>query len=66
MVTFTAAQSLGFSLKPGQSSVTSNKCATKTEALARNNLNASSMNAYDQSTSTKGAWVSVTSLLSIH
>lgn len=59
MVTFTAAQSLGFSLKPGQSSVTSNKCATKTEALAKYNLNASSMNAYtDNQLVPKSAWVS--------
>jgi hypothetical protein len=46
-------------LKPGQSSVTSNKCATKTEALAKYNLNASSMNAYtDNQLVQKSAWVS--------
>ncbi|MDI6034841.1 fibronectin type III domain-containing protein [Flavobacterium sp. LB2P84] len=46
MVSFTAAQSLGFSLNSGQSNVTSNQCMTKSEALAKYNLNASSMSSY--------------------
>ncbi len=46
MVTFTAAQSLGFSLNAGQSHVTSNQCMTKNDALTKYNLSASAMSAY--------------------
>lgn len=46
MVTFTAAQSLGFTLNAGQSSVTSNQCMTKNDALTKYNLSASAMSAY--------------------
>jgi hypothetical protein len=46
MVTFTQAQSLGFALNAGQSSVNSNECLTKAQALAKYNLNAGSMSAY--------------------
>ena len=46
MVTFTQAQSLGFSLKSGQSNVTSNQCMTKSDALAKYNLDANAMASY--------------------
>lgn len=46
MVTFTQAQSLGFGLNPGQSSVNSTECLTKAQALAKYNLDANSMSAY--------------------
>ncbi|MEN9655845.1 MAG: hypothetical protein RL311_777 [Bacteroidota bacterium] len=46
MITFTVAQSLGFSLNAGQSHVTSNQCMTKNDALTKYNLSASSMSAY--------------------
>lgn len=46
MVTFTAAQGLGFALNSGQSSVTSDQCMTKSDALAKYTLDASAMGAY--------------------
>lgn len=46
MVTFTEAQSLGFSLKSGQSHVTSNQCMTKSEALTKYNVDADAMSSY--------------------
>ena len=46
MVSFTQAQSLGFTLKSGQSHTTSNQCMTKSEALAKYNLDASAMSSY--------------------
>lgn len=46
MVTFTAAQSLGFSLNAGQSAVTSNQCMTKSDALTKYELDATAMSAY--------------------
>lgn len=46
MVTFTQAQSLGFGLNPGQSSVNSTECLTKAQALAKYNLDANAMSAY--------------------
>jgi hypothetical protein len=46
MVTFTQAQSLGFALNAGQSSVNSNEYLTKAQALAKYNLNAGAMSAY--------------------
>ncbi|TDE53750.1 fibronectin type III domain-containing protein [Flavobacterium sp. GT3P67] len=59
MVSYTQAQSLGFALNSGQSHVTSTQCMTKTEALAKYNLNASSMSAYASNQLVpKSAWVS--------
>ena len=46
MVTFTQAQSLGFALKSGQSHVTSNQCMTKSDALAKYNVDADAMSSY--------------------
>ena len=46
MVSFTDAQGGGFALQSGQSHVTSNKCMTKSEALAKYVLNASNMSSY--------------------
>lgn len=46
MVSFTDAQGGGFTLKSGQSPVTSNQCMNKTDALAKYNLDTASMNAY--------------------
>ncbi|AXQ66546.1 MAG: hypothetical protein [Caudoviricetes sp.] len=46
MVTFTEAQSLGFSLKSGQSHVTSSQCMTKNDALVKYNIDASAMSSY--------------------
>lgn len=46
MVSFTEAQSSGFSLNVNQSQETSNKCMTKDETLAKYNLNASLMSTY--------------------
>ena len=46
MVSFTDAQGGGFTLKSGQSAVTSNQCMNKTDALAKYNLDTASMNAY--------------------
>ncbi|MFH6966489.1 hypothetical protein [Flavobacterium sp. FlaQc-28] len=46
MVSFTQAQSLGFSLNSGQSHVTSNQCMTKSDALTKYNLNASNMSSF--------------------
>lgn len=43
MVTFTDLQSSPFSLNPGQSAVTSNRCITKAEALTLYNLDSSPM-----------------------
>ena len=58
MVTFTQAQSLGFSLKSGQSHITSNQCMTKIEALAKYNLDASAMNSYASNQLVpRSAWV---------
>lgn len=45
-VSFTDAQSSGFALKAGQSHVTSNQCMTKSDALAKYVLNATSMNSF--------------------
>jgi len=47
MVSYTDAQSGGFTLLPGQSNVVSNQCMTKAQALSKYNLNASDMNAYE-------------------
>lgn len=61
MVTFTQAQSLGFSLNSGQSHVTSSECMTKTQALAKYNLDASAMSAYASNQLVpKSAWIAGT------
>lgn len=61
MVTFTQAQSLGFSLNSGQSHVTSSECMTKTQALAKYNLDASAMSAYASNQLVpKSAWAAGT------
>lgn len=61
MVTFTAAQSLGFSLNSGQSSVTSNQCMTKNDALTKYALSASAMSAYaNNQLVPRSVWVSGT------
>jgi hypothetical protein len=58
MVSFTQAQSLGFTLKSGQSHVTSNQCMTKTEAFSKYNLDASAMNSYASNQLVpRSAWV---------
>ena len=59
MVTFTAAQSLGFSLNSGQSGVTSNQCMTKNDALTKYNLSSSAMSAYaNNQLVPRSVWVS--------
>lgn len=59
MVTFTAAQSLGFSLNSGQSAVTSNQCMTKNDALTKYNLSSSAMSAYaNNQLVPRSVWVS--------
>lgn len=58
MVSFTQAQSLGFSLKAGQSHVTSNQCMTKSEALAKYNLDTAAMSSYASNQLVpRSAWV---------
>ena len=58
MVTETDAQSGGFTLKSGQSNVTSTLCMTKSSALARYNLNSASMNGYlDNQLVPKSVWL---------
>ena len=60
MVTFTQAQSLGFALKSGQSHVTSNQCMTKSDALAKYNVDADAMSSYaNNQLVPRSAWVSV-------
>jgi hypothetical protein len=57
MVTFTDAQSSGFSLKSGQSHVTSNQCMTKSEALLKYVLSDSPMSTYSSNQLVpKSAW----------
>ena len=59
MVTFTNAQGGGFTLNSGQSSVTSNECMTKSQALTKYNLDASAMSAYaNNQLVPKSVWVS--------
>jgi hypothetical protein len=59
MITFTVAQSLGFSLNAGQSHVTSNQCMTKNDALTKYNLDASYMSSYASNQLVpKSVWVS--------
>ena len=59
MVTFTQAQSLGFALKSGQSHVTSNQCMTKSDALAKYNVDADAMSSYaNNQLVPRSVWVS--------
>jgi hypothetical protein len=59
MVTFTDAQTSPFTLNSGQSSVTSNECMTKSQALTKYNLDASAMSAYaNNQLVPKSVWVS--------
>lgn len=46
IVSFTAAQSLGFALKSGQSHITSNQCMTKSDATTKYNLDLNLMSSY--------------------
>jgi hypothetical protein len=55
MVTFTNAQSSPFSLKPGQSSVTSNQCMTKLDITTKYNVTVSGY--ADNQLVPKSAWV---------
>lgn len=59
MVTFTNAQSGGFTLNAGQSNVTSNQCMTKSDALTKYNLSSSAMSSYASNQLVpKSTWVS--------
>ena len=55
MVTFTQAQSLGFSLKSGQTQVTSNQCMTKLDILTKYNVTISGY--ADNQLVPRSAWV---------
>ena len=58
MVSYTDAQGGGFTLNAGQSSVTSDQCMTKTDALAKYSLNATNMSTYGAlQLVPKSAWV---------
>jgi uncharacterized membrane protein YjdF len=58
MVSFTQAQSLGFSLNPGQNHVSSNQCMTKSQALSKYNLDQSAMSSYASNQLVpRSAWV---------
>ena len=58
MVSYTDAQGGGFTLQPGQSSVTSNQCMTKDNALAKYILDSSYMSSYaGNQLVPKSAWV---------
>ena len=58
MVSFTDAQASGFTLKSGQSQVTSNQCMTKAEILAKYNVSATNISGYaNNQLVPKGAWV---------
>jgi hypothetical protein len=62
MVSYTDAQGGGFTLQSGQSSVTSNQCMTKAEALAKYVLNSTSMDSYSSNQLVpKSAWVGAVS-----
>lgn len=59
MVTFTEVQSLGFSLKSGQSHVTSSQCMTKNDALVKYNIDTYAMSSYASNQLVpRSAWVS--------
>lgn len=58
LVSFTQAQSLGFSLNPGQNHVSSNQCMTKSQALGKYNLDPSAMASYASNQLVpRSAWV---------
>jgi hypothetical protein len=58
MVSYTDAQGGGFTLQSGQSSVTSDQCMTKTDALTKYLLDAASMSNYASNQLVpKSAWV---------
>lgn len=58
MVSYTDAQGGGFSLKAGQSNVTSNQCMTKDEALSKYNLSTANMSSYaSNSLVPKSVWI---------
>lgn len=58
MVTFTDAQSGGFTLNAGQSAVSTLECMTKSQALTKYNLDTASMSAYaNNQLVPKSAWV---------
>ena len=60
MVSFTDAQTSGATLKSGQSHVTSNQCMTKSEALAKYNLDANAMSSYASNQLVpRSAWVAI-------
>jgi hypothetical protein len=60
MVTFTNAQGGGFTLNPGQSSVTSNQCMTANDALTKYQLSSSAMSSYaGNQLVPKSVWVGV-------
>lgn len=59
MVSFTDAQSGGFTLNSGQSPVTSNQCMTKSDALTKYALDSSYMSSYASNQLVpKSTWVS--------
>lgn len=59
MVSYTDAQGGGFTLQAGQSSVTSNQCMTKADALAKYVLDSSYMSSYASNQLVpKSTWVS--------
>lgn len=61
MVSFTDAQTGGFSLQPGQSNVTSNQCMTKNDALTKYVLDSSAMASYaNNQLVPKSVWISGT------
>ena len=58
MVSFTDAQGGGFTLQPGQSSVTSNQCMTKADAITKYVLDTSYLTSYaSNQLIPKSAWV---------
>lgn len=61
MVSYTDAQGGGFTLRPGESSVTSNQCMTKSQALAKYYLVDSNMASYSNNQLVpKSGWVVAT------
>lgn len=59
MVSFTDAQTSGFDLNSGQSSVTSNQCMTKNDITTKYNVSSSAMSAYaNNQLVPRSVWVS--------
>jgi hypothetical protein len=57
-VSFTDASTGGFTLKPGQENIDSNKCMTKAEALAKYYLSSNNMSGYsDNQLTPKSSWI---------